>query len=99
MTEKNYWYAGGFHVKKPSDSVTRGGALKAIVLPALAAAFSATALPAEAADNKKQFHYQDKPGPGGKKCAGCRFFRGPRGCSIVTGAIIPDGWCIAWAKR
>ncbi|HTW85478.1 MAG TPA: high-potential iron-sulfur protein [Candidatus Sulfotelmatobacter sp.] len=54
---------------------------------------------AQAADNKKQFHYQDKPGPGGKKCAGCRFFRAPHGCSIVTGTISPNGWCIAWAKR
>ncbi len=86
-------------MKKSSDSVTRRGALKQIVLPALAAAFAATTLPAQAADNKKQFHYQDKPGPGGKKCAGCRFFRAPKGCSIVTGTISPDGWCIAWAKR
>jgi hypothetical protein len=86
-------------VRKSSDFVTRGGALKAIVLPALAAVFAAGALPAEAADNKKQFHYQDKPGPGGKKCAGCRFFRAPHGCTIVTGTISPNGWCIAWAKK
>ncbi len=86
-------------MKEPSDSLTRGGALKQIVLPALAAAFAATALPARATDNKKQFHYQDKPGPSGKKCSNCRFFRAPSGCSIVTGKIGPDGWCIAWAKR
>ncbi len=86
-------------MKEPSDSVTRRGALKQIVLPALAAAFAATALPAQASDNKKQFHYQDKPGPAGKKCSNCRFFRAPSGCSIVTGKISPDGWCIAWAKR
>ena len=70
-----------------------------IVLPALAGAFAAASSVAEAADNKKQFHYQDKPGPGGKKCDGCRFFRKPHGCSIVTGTISPNGWCIAWAKR
>jgi hypothetical protein len=64
-----------------------------------AAALGFIAQPAEAADNKKQFHYQDKPGPGSKKCAGCRFYRPPNGCSIVTGKISPDGWCIAWAKR
>ena len=71
-----------------------------IVLPALAGALAAGELtPALAADNKRQFHYQDKPGPGGKKCSQCRFFRAPNGCSIVTGTISPNGWCIAWAKR
>jgi hypothetical protein len=79
---------------------TRKEALRSlIVLPALAGAIALGAAPAEAADNKAQFHYQDKPGPGGKKCAGCRFFRAPHGCSIVTGTISPNGWCIAWAKR
>lgn len=71
-----------------------------IILPALAAALaagdSATAL---AADNKKQFRYQDHPSQKGQKCAGCRFFRSPKGCTIVTGTISPNGWCIAWARR
>ena len=81
-------------------STTRKEALRTlIVLPALAGALALGATPADAADNKKQFHYQDKPGPGGKKCAGCRFFRAPAGCSIVTGTIGPNAWCIAWAKR
>jgi hypothetical protein len=83
-----------------SPERTRKEALKQLItLPALAAIVAGSALPAAAADNKKQFHYQDKPGPGGKKCAGCRFFRTPHGCSIVTGTISPNGWCIAWAKR
>jgi hypothetical protein len=62
-------------------------------------AVGATLSAAQAADNKKQFKYQDKPGPGGKKCSQCRFFRPPHGCSIVTGTISPNGWCIAWAKK
>lgn len=87
-------------MKEDSQDRTRAEALKQLVmLPALAAVLAGGALPAEAADNKKQFHYQDKPGPGGKKCSGCRFFRKPSACSIVTGKISPDGWCIAWAKR
>jgi hypothetical protein len=86
---------------QPRKQFTREEALKQlVVLPALAgiiaAGFGATA---QAADNKKQFHYQTKPGPSGKKCSGCRFFRAPSGCSIVNGKISPDGWCIAWAKR
>jgi len=67
-------------------------------VPVIAAGIAATASTADAADNKKQFKYQDKPGPGGKKCSGCRFFKAPHGCTIVTGTISPNGWCIAWAK-
>jgi hypothetical protein len=70
-----------------------------IVLPALAGALAAESAPAFAADNKAQFHYQDKPGKNGEKCSGCRFFRKPKSCSIVTGTISPNGWCIAWSKR
>jgi hypothetical protein len=83
------------------DKLTRRDALKHIVvLPALASALAAgEAAPAFAADNKKQFHYQDKPGKNGQKCSGCRFFRPPHACSIVTGTISPNGWCIAWAKK
>ena len=81
-------------------SFSRGLALKSIAaIPFAALGISATLSPAQAADNKKQFHYQDKPGPGGKKCDGCRFFRKPSSCTIVTGKISPDGWCIAWARR
>lgn len=71
-----------------------------IVLPALAAALGAADVaPALAADNKKQFRYQDHPDKNGRKCSGCRFFRAPKACAIVTGTISPNGWCIAWAKR
>ncbi|MDQ2993133.1 MAG: high-potential iron-sulfur protein [Candidatus Eremiobacteraeota bacterium] len=57
-----------------------------------------TGTAARAADNKKQFKYQDKP-KGGHKCSGCRFFKAPHGCTIVTGNISPNGWCNAWAKK
>ncbi len=68
-------------------------------VPMAAVALSLIAEPALAADNKKQFKYQDSAGPGGKKCSQCRFFKAPHGCSIVTGTISPSGYCIAWAKR
>lgn len=71
-----------------------------IVLPALAGAIAAgEALPASASDNKKQFRYQDHPNSRGQKCSGCRFFRKPDKCTIVTATISPNGWCIAWTKR
>jgi hypothetical protein len=81
--------------------LTRADALKkVVVLPALAALLTVESRGlAFAADNKSQFHYQDKPGKHGQKCSGCRFFRKPSSCAIVTGKISPNGWCIAWAKR
>lgn len=83
-----------------SKNQTRKEALRSlIVLPALAGALALGTGIADAADNKKQFKYQDKPGPSGKKCSQCRFFKAPHGCSIVTGTISPSGWCIAWAKK
>ncbi|MDB5073808.1 MAG: iro [Candidatus Eremiobacteraeota bacterium] len=82
------------------SSVSRGRALKGLAaLPFAALAVSATLSTAQGAtDNKKQFKYQDKPGPKGQICAGCRFFRKPNACTIVHGKISPNGWCIAWAK-
>ncbi|MGH7715147.1 MAG: high-potential iron-sulfur protein [Vulcanimicrobiaceae bacterium] len=68
-------------------------------LPVAAVALGLAAQPAEAADNKAQFKYQDKPGAGGKHCSQCKFFKAPSSCSIVTGKISPNGYCIAWAKK
>jgi hypothetical protein len=84
-----------------NKNVSRGEALKhLVVLPALAGLLAAGSFStAEAADNKKQFKYQDKPGPHGQKCSGCRFFKSPHSCLIVHGTISPNGWCTAWAKR
>jgi hypothetical protein len=82
------------------SSVSRGLVLKRLAaVPFVALGVGATLSPAQAAaDNKKQFKYQDKPGKNGQKCAGCRFFKKPNGCTIVHGKISPNGWCIAWAK-
>jgi hypothetical protein len=66
-------------------------------VPFVALGVGATLSAAQAADNKKQFKYQDKPGPHGQKCAGCRFFKKPNACAIVTGKISPNGWCISYA--
>ena len=82
------------------SSVSRGRALKSIAtLPLAAFAVGATLSAAQAADNKKQYKYQDKPGPKGAKCSACRFFKKPHGCTIVTGTISPNGWCIAFSPK
>jgi hypothetical protein len=80
--------------------ISRGRALKSIAaIPVAALAASVAASAAAPPDNKKQFKYQDKPGPKGAKCAGCRFFKKPNGCTIVHGTISPNGWCIAYAPK
>jgi high potential iron-sulfur protein len=80
------------------SSVSRGLMLKRLAaIPFVALGIGATLSAAQAADNKKQFKYQDKPGPKGQKCAGCRFFKKPNACVIVTGKISPNGWCISYA--
>ena len=87
-------------MNEDSKERTRAEALKHIVmLPALAAVIARGAVPALAADNKKQFKYQDKPGKNGEKCSGCSLFKPPSSCSVVTGKISPNGWCVAWAKK
>jgi len=83
-----------------SSPISRGRALKSIAaIPVAALAAGVAAGAASPPDNKKQFKYQDKPGPKGAKCAGCRFFRKPSGCTIVHGTISPNGWCIAYAPK
>jgi hypothetical protein len=81
-------------------SVSRSAAIKRIaVVPVVAAGIVVTASQAQAADNKKQFKYQDSPAKNGQKCSQCRLFKAPSGCQVVTGKISPSGWCIAWVKR
>ena len=86
---------------KSERTVTRGGALKQlIVLPALAAFVGTSSIAADAADNKKQFNYQDKPdAKTGRKCSGCQLFKPPHSCAVVTGTISPNGWCKLWAPK
>ena len=77
----------------------------AIVLPALAGLFYASAAPARAAKGSKtQYKYQDKPN-GSKKCSNCTFYipgSSPTAsgtCKIVDGSISPNGYCIAWSAK
>jgi len=75
-----------------------------IVLPALAGLFLTQTTPAQAKSPKSQFKYQSTPN-GGKKCSQCSLFiagttaTATGTCKIVDGAISPNGWCTAWAKK
>jgi hypothetical protein len=92
-------------MKDSSNSMSRRKALSGlIVLPALGMLFASTATIAEAKGSKAQFKYQSHPN-GTHKCVGCRFFHaGKTGsadgtCTIVEGAISPNGWCTAFAAK
>jgi hypothetical protein len=85
--------------------ITRQEALKALTLPALAAAISGTMVgKADAKASKSTVKYQNHP-KGSQKCAGCKFFIAGRNsssagtCKIVDGAISPKGWCTAFTAK
>lgn len=89
-----------------SGKISRGEALKGlIVLPALAAALAGTGAFAEAKSPRAALKYQNHP-KGAQKCSGCRFFqantknpKGSGGCTLISGPISPNGWCVAFAKK
>lgn len=80
-----------------SDRLTRRTMISIVsTLPLLAATGGLALAADDSGGTKKQFKYQDKPGPGAKKCAGCSFFVKPNGCKIVKGKISPNGYCISY---
>lgn len=85
--------------------ISRQEAIKAIILPALAATFSAASITtAEAKSSKAAVKYQSTP-KGSQKCSGCKFYvpgksaRAMGSCQIVSGSISPNGWCVAYTKK
>ena len=80
--------------------ITRKTALTGLLTIPMAAeaVLAANVASAQAADNKAQYKYQDQPGAGGAKCSECSLFQSPSSCSVVTGTISPNGWCIAFSK-
>ncbi len=67
-----------------------GGALAASVVPSRQAAAQKV--------SKQAMKYQDKPN-GDQQCSNCMQFVPPSSCKVVDGAISPNGYCIAWAKK
>jgi hypothetical protein len=45
-----------------------------------------------------QVQYQATP-KDGNRCSACVNFEPPAACKIVSGAISPNGWCIAFAPK
>jgi hypothetical protein len=88
-----------------SSRLSRREALSGIItLPAMAAFLGSATSIAEAKGSKAQFKYQTHPN-GKNKCADCRFFHAGKSasamgtCTIVAGAISPNGWCTAFSAK
>ncbi len=47
--------------------------------------------------SQKTAHYQSKP-KNGQECEHCKFFVRPHACTVVSGSISPEGWCMLFAK-
>jgi hypothetical protein len=48
--------------------------------------------------SQSQVQYQQSP-KDGQRCSICVNFQAPASCTIVSGKINPDGWCIAFAPK
>ena len=92
-------------MKKISDDQTRREFVRNATVPLVGAMlFVASTSVASAKGSQAQFKYQNKPN-GSKKCSACKFFvKGKSAtangtCTLVDGAISPNGWCIAYQPK
>jgi hypothetical protein len=92
-------------MKDSSTEFTRQEALvQLLVLPALAGGLAIGATAVARADSRVDLKYQSTP-KGDQKCSQCVLFtpgKTPTSdgtCKVITGAISPNGWCTAFAKK
>ena len=84
-----------------SPEISRRCLLKGMVLltgASLAAGLGTRDALAQQKVSKESMKYQDKPN-GDKQCSNCAQFVPPGSCKVVEGAISPQGYCLAWAKK
>jgi hypothetical protein len=92
-------------MKKISHNQSRRDFVRSAAVPLVGAMlFVANTSVASAKGSQAQFKYQSKPN-GSKKCSGCKFFVNGKtatangSCTLVDGAISPNGWCIAYQAK
>ena len=82
----------------PKDFLaSRRTAIKAGVATVLAAAGVRAAV-AQEKIAQAQVQYQDNP-KDGAQCSKCVNWQPPNACTIVSGEIKPEGWCVAYAPK
>jgi hypothetical protein len=62
------------------------------------AAILGTATPAHAKVAQKAVKYQETP-KGEQRCDNCALFEAPSSCKTVDGTVLPEGWCMVYAKK
>lgn len=91
-------------MKNSTDMTRRGALVQLFVLPALASVLAVGATGVARADMRADLKYQSTP-KGDQKCSDCTLFvpgKTPKDdgtCKVIPGAISPNGWCTAFAKR
>lgn len=82
-----------------NEKFKRRGLLKGGLTVLAGAVLASTA--AHADDDKvdpSTVMYQTKPN-NGQQCSGCVNFVAPNACKVVSGNIVPTGWCVAFAPK
>jgi hypothetical protein len=82
-----------------NDIFRRRGLLKGGLTVFAGALLASTA--ARADDDKvdpSTVQYQKTPN-NGQQCSGCVNFVAPNACKVVSGVIVPTGWCVAFAPK
>jgi hypothetical protein len=81
--------------KASRRGLLRGG------LTILAGTFLATTARAQDDSSKVDqsvVQYQTSP-KDGAQCSSCVNFVAPNACKVVSGTIVPNGWCVAYAPK
>ena len=91
---------GAFHPDWNSNAtLSRRGLFRgmaALLGGAAALAVSGTQVIAKMA--QKAAGYQAAP-KGDQSCTNCALFKAPESCTLVDGAIAPEGWCRFYSKK
>ena len=84
---------------RSTDTATRRNVLRGglTAVAATAAAVLVTTQRAEAKIQPKAVHYVDETPKPAQNCANCVNYVEPKGCKIVEGEVLPNGWCQVWA--
>lgn len=84
--------------KTSRREILKLGALGLGAIGAMSVASGAKAQTVAKKAQQKAVMYQTSP-KNGKQCSECQHFETPHACRIVDGEIVPEGYCILFAKK
>jgi hypothetical protein len=83
---------------KPRRSILKAGLGTGLGAAAIGIAVASSGAHAQEKLAPTAVQYQDHP-KDGAICSRCVNFQPPNACTIVSGVISPNGWCIAYAPK